>query len=259
MRVTKTSLSQICTNVGIKIKDGKIARADADAIVLAYEEEEEIEDLDEENEEDQPDDYDAYFSPAGSLGSQISVSVNMKHIGTFKSTDEAEKALLAYLDKKNFFPNVWEVSDHGNVSKYEWSSENSEAKVVGRVATAKISGSIETFAEFWSDNGKVWFSGHGVKADITHLFSEREASTFDLISEDDPAELTLLIKYDAYAGYPATRDDPESDPEIDYTDVKLVMPNGNKIDFGDILDLGGVKDVTDSWDSLVAENINDNH
>ena len=33
---------------------------------------------------------------------------------------------MAYLDKQNFFPNVWEVSDHGNVSKYEWLSENSK-------------------------------------------------------------------------------------------------------------------------------------
>lgn len=80
---------------------------------------------------DGPEDEDITISPTGSLGSQYNVSVvNGKHIGVFGEMDDAVAAVLKYMNKNKFFPNVWYIDDHGGVSlmniksakKYSWSS-----------------------------------------------------------------------------------------------------------------------------------------
>ena len=84
-------------------------------------------DYDDEIEEDeQPDEDDAIFTPSGHLGSKISLSAGGKHIGEFNSNDEAEKALVEWINHHKWFPNIWEVSDHGNARKYTLSKQNSK-------------------------------------------------------------------------------------------------------------------------------------
>ena len=35
--------------------------------------------------------------------------------------EDAPAALRAYMDAQSFWPNVWSISDHGNVHAYSWS------------------------------------------------------------------------------------------------------------------------------------------
>lgn len=69
-------------------------------------------------EEDQPQEDDAYLSPTGALGSKTSLTIDGKFIGEFESDEKAEEAINEWVKKNNFFPNVWYVSDHGNVHPY---------------------------------------------------------------------------------------------------------------------------------------------
>lgn len=73
---------------------------------------------DEEPEDDQPDEEDAFFAPSGYLGSKTSLSVGRKHLGEFNTEKDAEKALVDWINRNKFCPNIWHVSDHGNVSPY---------------------------------------------------------------------------------------------------------------------------------------------
>lgn len=63
--------------------------------------------------EPQPEDY--IITPCGSLGSRLSVSVvEGKHLGTFDEQDEAEQFIRQQMERDQFWPGVWFVSDHGN-------------------------------------------------------------------------------------------------------------------------------------------------
>lgn len=65
---------------------------------------------------------DAFISDAGQLGAMTSASLGGKHLGTFGGDDETtgeEKALAAIraaMERDGFYPNVWRISDHGNIS-----------------------------------------------------------------------------------------------------------------------------------------------
>lgn len=112
--------------IAIKLDDGelttmyknRVKEVKADLDEDGYESWETPEDEDKESEDD------AYLSPSGHLGSKISLSIGGKHIGEFKSNDEAEDAFAAWVNKNKFFPNIWYVSDHGNVHQYTMSKEN---------------------------------------------------------------------------------------------------------------------------------------
>lgn len=45
--------------------------------------------------------------------------VEGKHIGTFSEMDYAELAVHRWMQKNNFYPSVWFISDHGNVSLHD--------------------------------------------------------------------------------------------------------------------------------------------
>lgn len=64
--------------------------------------------------EPEPDEYDAFFTDSGPLGSKTSVSCNGEFVGEFDSYEDAEKALVEYMQANKYFPNIWQVSDHGN-------------------------------------------------------------------------------------------------------------------------------------------------
>jgi hypothetical protein len=75
---------------------------------------EEYGDLIGDEDEEQPSDEDAFLSSSGPLGSRTSVSCGGKFIGEFREYDDALIALGDYMEKSNWFPTVWTVSDHGN-------------------------------------------------------------------------------------------------------------------------------------------------
>jgi len=89
-----------------------------------------------EEEHDEPEEGDMYFSDSGPLGSKTSVSVEGKHIGEFNSQEEAEKAARDWMVKNNYHPNIWYISDHGNVHPY--TLETDESVEEARVTTDKV-------------------------------------------------------------------------------------------------------------------------
>lgn len=96
--------------------------------IIADFEDEQDEEVEIEEEQDHSDEDDAFLTPSGPLGSKTSVSVNGKHLGTFSSDEEAEDALVAWIIKNKFAPNIWYVSDHGNEGRYDLSKKN-QAKI----------------------------------------------------------------------------------------------------------------------------------
>ena len=42
--------------------------------------------------------------------------IGEKHIGTFEEYEDAVQAVKDYMEDNQFWPSVWFVSDHGNVS-----------------------------------------------------------------------------------------------------------------------------------------------
>lgn len=60
-----------------------------------------------------PDEEDAVISSNGFV---LSVSYGSEFLGEFAEDDDARAALRAAMERDGYFPNVWEISDHGNVS-----------------------------------------------------------------------------------------------------------------------------------------------
>jgi polyhydroxyalkanoate synthesis regulator phasin len=77
---------------------------------------------------------DAILTPSGRLGGKVSLSIEGKHIGEYHDEDQAEKALVQWITKHKYTPSVWWVDDHGGVSLYSISKENS--KKIERVMSA---------------------------------------------------------------------------------------------------------------------------
>jgi hypothetical protein len=70
---------------------------------------------DEGDEEHEPTEGDYTMTPTGPLGSLISVGqVEGKHLGTFATDDGARQFIRDRMEREQFWPNVWNVSDHGN-------------------------------------------------------------------------------------------------------------------------------------------------
>jgi hypothetical protein len=66
---------------------------------------------------DAPEEGDYVMSDCGPLGSLTSVAiVGGRCLGQYTSDDDAERAILADMDCKQWWPNVWYMSDHGNLS-----------------------------------------------------------------------------------------------------------------------------------------------
>lgn len=60
----------------------------------------------------QEDDY--KLTPSGPLLSRTSVSQYGKHKGEFPTTDEALEWVKADMERSQFWPSIWWISDHGN-------------------------------------------------------------------------------------------------------------------------------------------------
>lgn len=59
---------------------------------------------------------DYILTPCGSLGSKTCVSVvDGGFLGMFDSDDDALQVARRDMRKRGFYPNIWAVSDHGNI------------------------------------------------------------------------------------------------------------------------------------------------
>lgn len=67
---------------------------------------------------EEPEENDAFLTPSGNLGSKVSVSIDEEFLGEFTSEEKAEEALKDYMEKNQYWPNIWWVDDHGGISKY---------------------------------------------------------------------------------------------------------------------------------------------
>lgn len=76
------------------------------------------------DEEPTPEEDDIFLSDSGPLGSRTSVSAGGKHIGEFKSTEEAEKAIVDWINKNKWYPGIWHQDDHGGIHPYSLESKN---------------------------------------------------------------------------------------------------------------------------------------
>ena len=55
-----------------------------------------------ENEEQEESEDDIYLTPSGSLGSQLSVSAGGNHLGNFKEDEDAQKAIVDWINKNKW-------------------------------------------------------------------------------------------------------------------------------------------------------------
>ena len=78
-------------------------------------------------EEQGPEHEDYVITPSGPLYSKVSVSiVGGKFVGEFPNEEAAEKEIRKRMEQEKFWPNVWWVSDHGNVSPYNMSFDKKD-------------------------------------------------------------------------------------------------------------------------------------
>jgi len=72
-------------------------------------------------EDEMPQDGDYMTCDVGPLGSYTAVEiVGGRHIGTFQTEDEAYRCIRDRMEKIGYWPNVWHISDHGNISLVSW-------------------------------------------------------------------------------------------------------------------------------------------
>lgn len=67
-----------------------------------------------EPEEDEPEEEDYILSPCGQLGGKTRVSQYGKILGEFVEESDAREFVREHMDRGQYWPNVWKISDHGN-------------------------------------------------------------------------------------------------------------------------------------------------
>jgi hypothetical protein len=105
------------SEVVIEFPDGSLSIMDKNRVrKIAYAIEDFDEDFEKEFEEDSaPSEDDIFMQDAGPLGGRTSVSAGGKFLGEFPTEDEATMAIQAWMEENQFYPNVWKISDHGNI------------------------------------------------------------------------------------------------------------------------------------------------
>ena len=67
-------------------------------------------------EEDRPEEEDIYLGHTGPLGGMIFAAYCGKIIAQSPDRLSVEETVKTWMDEESYWPNVWYVSDHGNVS-----------------------------------------------------------------------------------------------------------------------------------------------
>jgi hypothetical protein len=63
-------------------------------------------------------DEDGFLQPTGPLGSRTALSIGGDYIGDFVDDKAAYLAFVGWCEENRTYPNLWTVSDHGNISLY---------------------------------------------------------------------------------------------------------------------------------------------
>lgn len=79
------------------------------------------EEYDDSNE---PQSDDIILSPSGRLGGKVAVQADGKSIGEFSDEEEAEVAIVKWINSNKFYPNIWWQDDHGGIEKYTLEPKN---------------------------------------------------------------------------------------------------------------------------------------
>lgn len=74
-----------------------------------------MEQYDPMEEEDEPQEDDIFLQPTGTLRGGTSVSAEGKWLGDFEDDVEAIEFIKLWMEENKYWPNVWMVSDHGNI------------------------------------------------------------------------------------------------------------------------------------------------
>jgi transposase-like protein len=142
-----------------------------------------------ETEENEPQEDDMYLTPSGPLGSKTSVSVEGKFLGEYNSEEEAVKAIKEWIDKNNFYPNIWYVSDHGNISPYSIVSINANLEKIEVGDLVKVD--INKVKQY--DNVEPY-----IKL-VNNIIRDADGEPYVYTIEDGKAELSSH-KYSAMSG-----------------------------------------------------------
>lgn len=89
---------------------------------MSYEDYEDVIEMEDTREEDGPCEGDIMLTDCGPLGCRTCVSVYGgpgKVIGEAVEWDDIVDLIRDHMEKEQFWPNVWRVSDHGNISLVE--------------------------------------------------------------------------------------------------------------------------------------------
>jgi len=140
-----------------------------------------------DGQENEPHEDDAFIYDSGSLGSKTSWSVEQKFMGEYDSEEEVEKAIKEWTEKHNFFPSVWYVSDHGNVSPYSITADKKGENTTNIKEIIKvIDGYAEGLAsEQQRDYGdlNIDIKIHGLGLDTDDIKAKYPDATDDMISQ----------------------------------------------------------------------------
>lgn len=83
---------------------------------------------DEQDESTGPEDDDYIITTAGPLGSRYHVNQGSKTLATFIERADVDAFILKRMGDEQFWPNVWSMSDHGNLqlvtSYFDWMMKN---------------------------------------------------------------------------------------------------------------------------------------
>ena len=69
--------------------------------------------------EHEHDEYDCFITPCGTLGSKLSVSINQQYLGEYPEMQDAEFAIVQWMQVNSYWPDVWFVDDHGGVTQHK--------------------------------------------------------------------------------------------------------------------------------------------
>ena len=105
-----------------KVEESKMDKARE--LLNMLKEDHDFEDDNYDSEPEGPSEDDIIISDSGSLGSRTSVSAGGRHIGEYKSTEEAEKAIVDWINKNKWYPAIWYQDDHGGIESYKLEPKN---------------------------------------------------------------------------------------------------------------------------------------
>lgn len=152
---------------------------------------------------DEPQEDDVVISDTGRLGGQSQVFFGGKNLGTFTEWDDIEDAIREEGNRENYWPNIWQLSDHGNyhqVTDFDWDAPVKEEREwddpdddaddeSGREGRRQAQSGMDEFtrayieAAFWASTDESDESG-GAPMDDNYGFQDLDERSVQEITQD---------------------------------------------------------------------------